>query len=142
MMLVPRRNDFTLFDNFFEDDFLHRPVSRKEYSLMKTDVREMNDKYIIDIDLPGYEKENISLSLNDGYLEIKAKIEKENNENEEEKIIRRERFIGECSRSFFVGEHTDYEDIDAEFKNGILTIKVKKKEEDEGSHKPKRIEIK
>ena len=141
MMLVPRRNNFDLFDNFFEDDFFHHPAPRKEHQLMKTDVRETNDKFIVDIDLPGYEKENISLSLNNGYLEINAKTEKETNENDEEKYIRRERYVGECSRSFFVGEDTDYEDIDAEFKNGILTIEIKKKVNEEESDEPKQIEI-
>ena len=125
-MLVPRKKDFDLFDNFFEDDFFH-PMQRHDKSLMKTDVRETKDKFIIDMDLPGYDKENISLSLNNGYLEVKAKTEKETNENEEEKYVRKERFVGECSRSFYVGEDTNYEDIDAEFKNGILTIEIMKK---------------
>lgn len=139
MMLVPRKKDFDLFDNFFEDAFFH-PMTRTDKNLMKTDVRETKDKFIIDMDLPGYDKENISLSLNNGYLEVKVKTEKETNENEEEKYVRKERYVGECSRSFYVGEDTMYEDIDAEFKNGILTIEIKKKDE-VTSDEPKQIEI-
>ena len=135
-MLVPRRNDFDLFDDFFRDDFFNR----KENNLMKTDIKESKDKYIIEMDLPGYDKENINLSLKDGYLSISAKVEKEENENEEEKFIRKERFFGECSRSFYVGDRVTEEDIHAEFKNGILKINVPKK--DEREEETKYIEIK
>lgn len=139
MMLVPRRNSFDLFDNFFDDDIF---FDRKRQNLMKTDIREMKDKYIIDIDLPGFEKENINLSLNNGYLEIKAKVEKEENDDNEEKFVRRERSFGECSRSFYVGDDIVKEDIDAEFKNGILKIEIPKKEKQEEIPQTKQIEIK
>ena len=137
MMLVPRRN-FDLFDDFFDDGFF----SKKEKSLMKTDIRETNDKYIIDIDLPGFSKENINLSLNKGYLEISAKVNEENNSNEEEKYVRRERFYGECSRSFYVGEEVTEEDINAEFKNGILKIEIPKYDKSKQKEETKQIEIK
>ena len=137
MMLVPRRN-FDLFDDFFDDGFF----SRKEKNLMKTDIREMKDKYVIDIDLPGFSKENINLSLNKGYLEISAKVDEENNSNDDEKYVRRERFYGECSRSFYVGEDITEEDINAEFKNGILKIEVPKFDDTKKSEEIKQIEIK
>ena len=138
MMLVPRRN-FDLFDDFFDDGFF----SKKEKNLMKTDIRETKDKYIIDIDLPGFDKENINLSLNKGYLEISAKVDREEkNEEEEEKYVRKERFYGECSRSFYVGEDITEEDIQAEFKNGILKIEVPKLDENGKSEETKQIEIK
>ena len=137
MMLMPRR-DFDLFDNFFRDDDF---FTKKQNNLMKTDVKEMKDKYEIKIDLPGYEKENINLSLNNGYLEISAKMNKEENK-EEEKYVRRERFVGECSRSFYVGDDITEEDINAEFKNGILKIDVPKKENEENQKEIKQIEIK
>ena len=139
MMLVPRRNSFDLFDNFFgDDDFF----TKKERNLMKTDIKEKKDKYIIEMDLPGYDKDNINLELNNGYLEISAKVEKEDNSDDEEKFVRRERFFGECSRSFYVGEDITHEDISAEFKNGILKIEVPKKEEEEKEPETKKIEIK
>ena len=136
MMLVPRRR-FDLFDDFFNDDDF---FSRKQPSLMKTDIREKKDKYLIDVDLPGFEKENIKLSLNDGYLEISAKVEKEEN-GDEEKMVRQERFYGECSRSFYVGDEIEEKDINAEFKNGILKIEIPKKEEKK-LPETKQIEIK
>ena len=139
MMLVPRRNSFDLFDNFFgDDDFF----TKKEHHLMKTDIKEKKDKYVIEMDLPGYEKENINLELNNGYLEISAKVEKNEEDNDEEKFIRRERFFGECSRSFYVGDDIKEEDINAEFKNGILKVEVPKKETVETAPVTKKIEIK
>ena len=137
MMLVPKRN-FDLFDDFFDDGFF----SKKERNLMRTDIRETKDKYIIDIDLPGFSKENINLSLNKGYLEISAKVDKEDNSGEDEKYVRKERFYGECSRSFYVGEDITEEDIQAEFKNGILKIEVPKLDENKESQETKQIEIK
>lgn len=140
MMLVPRRNSsFDLFDDFFrDDDFL----ARKQPSLMKTDIKEKKDKYVIEVDLPGCEKENIDLSLNNGYLEISAKTIKEENNDEDEKYVRQERYYGECSRSFYIGDELTQEDISAEFKNGILKIEVPKKEVKEENPESKRIEIK
>ena len=139
MMLVPRRNSFDLFDDFFDDEFF--PKKHNQMNLMKTDIREKKDKYLIDIDLPGYEKENINLSLHDGYLNISAKVNKEE-KKEEEKFVRRERYIGECSRSFYVGDDIKEEDIQAEFKNGILMITVPKKELENKAKEVKQIEIK
>ena len=139
MMLVPRRNSFDIFDDFFDDEFF--PKKHNQMNLMKTDIREKKDKYLIDVDLPGYEKENINLSLHDGYLNISAKVNKEE-KKEEEKFVRRERYIGECSRSFYVGDDIREEDIQAEFKNGILMITVPKKELENKAKEVKQIEIK
>ena len=137
MMLVPRRNSFDLLDDFFDDGMF----KRKDKNLMRTDIRELKDKYIIDVDLPGFEKENINVSLNNGYLNITAKkIEEEN--NEQEKYVHQERFYGECSRSFYVGDDMKEEDINAEFKNGTLKIDIPKKEETEKEPATKQIEIK
>lgn len=137
MMLVPRKNNFDLFDNFFgNDDFF-----AKKENLMKTDIKETDSKYIIEMDLPGFDKENINLELNNGYLEISAKQEREENEEENTKYVRKERFYGECSRSFYVGDDITEEDIDAEFKNGILIVNVPKKLEPE-EKEIKKIEIK
>ena len=136
MMLMPRR-DFDLFDNFFDDDLF----TRKTNTLMKTDIKEKKDKYLVEVDLPGFSKENINLSLKNGYLAISAKMEKDD-KDEEEKYVRRERFYGECSRSFYVGDDITEEDIKAEFKNGILKIDIPKKESKEKDKEVKQIEIK
>ena len=138
MMLVPRRTSFDIFDDFFDEGFF----PKKERNLMKTDIREKKDKYVVDIDLPGFEKENISLSLDNGYLNISAKTEKEENSEDEERFVRQERFYGECSRSFYVGEDITEEDINAKFNNGILKIEIPKKEKQEKLPESKQIEIK
>jgi len=136
MMLVPRRN-FDLFDDFFDDNFF----TKKEKNFMKTDIKEKKDKYVIEMDLPGFEKENIKLELNNGYLTITGKQEN-NIDEEEEKYVHKERFYGECTRSFFVGDNIKEEDIDAEFKNGMLKIDIPKKEEQKEISETKQIEIK
>ena len=138
MMLVPRRDSFDLFDDFFGNDNYFKS---KNNSLMKTDIKETDTKYIIEMDLPGYDKENINIELNNGYLEVSAKQEREENEEENTKYVRKERFYGECSRSFYVGDDITEEDIDAEFKNGILIVNVPKKLEPEVKE-IKKIEIK
>ena len=138
MMMIPRRrNEFDLFDDFFKgDDFFQR----RESSIMKTDIKEKKDKFIIEMDLPGYEKENINLELKDGYLEVTASTDKQEN-IEEEKYVHKERFYGHCSRNFYVGDQITEEDIHAEFKNGILKIDVPKKEEIKSLPEAKHIQI-
>ena len=137
MMLVPRKNSFDLFDDFFDDDFF----PKKEKNLMKTDIREKKGKYIIDMDLPGFEKENIKISLENGYLNISAKVNK-NEKDSDEKFVRRERFYGECSRSFYIGEDVKENEINASFKNGTLMIEIPKKELEDQTKNVKQIEIK
>ena len=139
MMLPRRRNDFDLFDRMFLDDPFFS--GERESKLMKTDIKEKKDKYIIEMDLPGYEKENISLEINDGYLMISAKTSQNKDEKEEGKYVRKERFVGECSRSFYVGDNIKEEDIKASFKNGTLKIEVPKKEERKVLPEKKQIPI-
>ena len=100
--------------------------------LMKTDVHEKDGKYIMDIDLPGYKKDDVKISLYNGNLTISA----EKNESNEEKdakgnLIRQERYSGSCSRSFYVGDSIRDNDIQASFKDGILTITVPTEEHKE-----------
>ena len=126
MMMIPRRNHFDLFDEMFRDPFFEVTESK----VMKTDIKEKKDKYLIDIDLPGYEKENIKMEISDGYLTVHASVNKEvDDEKEKGKYVRKERYVGECSRSFYVGENVKEEEIKAKFKNGTLTIEVPKKDE-------------
>ena len=111
MMMIPRRNDFDLFDDMFSDPFFTGSESR----VMKTDIKEKKDKYVIDMDLPGYEKEDIKIEIQDGYLTVHAKANKAETDKEEGKYVRKERYYGECSRSFYVGEDVTEEDIKAKF---------------------------
>ena len=139
MMMIPRkRNDFDLFDEMFGMDPF---FERRDAKLMKTDIKEKGDKYIIDIDLPGYDKENIDLEIEDGYLKVSAKVDKNIDESdEEEKYIHQERFYGECSRSFYIGKNIKEEDIKATFKKGILTLNIQKEEQKKLEEK-KKIQI-
>lgn len=138
MMMIPRRNDFDLFDDMFGMDPF---FERRDSKLMKTDIKEKGDKYIIDIDLPGYDKENIDLEIEDGYLKVTAKVDKNVDEsNEDEKYIHQERFYGECSRSFYIGKNIKEEDIKASFKKGILTLTIPKEEQKKLEEK-KKIQI-
>lgn len=124
MMMIPRRNDFDLLDELFRDPFLNS----HENKVMKTDIKETENDYSIVVDLPGYDKENIKIDVEDGYLTIQASMNKENKEEENGKFVRRERYFGECSRSFYVGDAIETEDVKASFKNGTLSLMVPKKE--------------
>lgn len=138
MMMIPRRNnDFDLFGDMFRDPFF----TDDESKIMKTDIKEKKDKYIIDIDLPGYEKENIKMSVEDGYLTVNATVNSNKEEKEEGKFVRKERYMGSCSRSFYVGEAVESEDIKASFKNGTLKIEIPKKDEKKELREKKYIPI-
>ncbi len=125
MMMIPRRHDFDLWDEMFRDPFF----TEGENKLMKTDIKEKKDKYLIDIDLPGYEKDGIKIEIEDGYLTVHAKVDKVEDDNEKGKYVRKERYTGECSRSFYVGDSVKEEDIKAKFHNGTLTLEIPKKED-------------
>ena len=123
MMMLPRRNEFNLLDDIFGD------LNYTENKIMKTDIKEHKDNYSILVDLPGYNKDDIKISIEDGYLTINATMSKNEEEKEHGKFVRRERYFGECSRSFYVGENVKEEEIKAKFKNGTLTIEVPKKDD-------------
>ena len=137
MMMIPRRNDFDLFDDMFGDPFF----TGTENKVMKTDIKEKKDKYEIDMDLPGYEKDDIKIEIQDGYLTVHAKVNKNEDEKEDGKYVRKERYIGECSRSFYVGDNVKEEDIKAKFKNGTLKLEVAKKDEQKELPDKKYIQI-
>lgn len=136
MMMIPRSNSFNLLEEMFKDPFF----SDNESKVMRTDIKEKDDKYLIDIDLHGYDKENIKIDVEDGYLTIHANVNTEN-EEKEGKFVRKERYMGSCSRSFYVGTEVESEDIKASFKNGILQIEVPKKDDKKELHNKKYIEI-
>lgn len=129
MKLVPRRNienlfNDSFFDELFENEFF-KPVNYQ--NMMKTDIQEQGDNYIIDMDLPGFKKEDIKISLENRYLIVNASKNESNEENNAEKnYIHRERYTGQCSRSFYVGEGVKEEDIKAKYNNGILQLIVPK----------------
>lgn len=112
-----------LFDGF---DGLFRGLWDDD-EVMKTDVKEEEKEFVLDIDLPGYEKENICLNLDNGYLLVSAKkTEEVKEEDKKGRYLRRERKFGSVSRSFFVGDGLKEEDIKASFKNGVLQVSFPK----------------
>ena len=143
MMLVPRKN-FDLFDDFFDDPFFKGELRPTTHSMpmMKTDIRETDNSYLLEIDLPGFHKNDIKIDVENGYLNINAKTTSSNNKEEKGKFIKRERYSGECSRSFYIGEDVKEEEISAAFDNGILTLEIPKKTEAEKQSEKKYIDIK
>ena len=127
-MLVPSIFGEDLFDTFF--DYFKRPArSNTNINVMRTDIKETDAGFELDIDLPGYKKEDVQAELKDGYLTISAKTNTTREEKDENgKYIRKERYSGSCSRSFYVGEQLEQEDIKARFEDGILKVMVPKKE--------------
>ena len=104
---------------------------RRAKNLMKTDIKELEGAYELIVDLPGFKKEEVQVALEKGYLTISAAkgLDKDEQEKESGRYIRRERYAGACQRSFYVGEHLTQEDIKGEFKHGILKLTIPKKEE-------------
>lgn len=118
---------FDFFDDAFDNFF--RPLFYDEkLDAMKTDIRETKDSYILDVEMPGFDKEDISLDLDNGYLTIRAeKKEKDESGKEEHRYVRKERSVS-CQRSYYVGD-TEEESIKAKYDKGVLTVTLPKKEE-------------
>ena len=133
-MLMPSIFGENLFDDWmdfpFERDFFggKNPLYGKHAkNMMKTDVKETDSGYEVDIDLPGFKKDEINAKLENGYLTISASKGLDKDEKDKEgKYIRRERYAGAMSRSFYVGEQVHQEDIRAKFEDGILRLSVPK----------------
>ena len=135
-MLMPSIFEENLFDNWFDfpmfNDFAN--TERKLYGrhadrLMKTDVHDNEDHYEVDIDLPGFKKEEISLELDKGYLTVSAAKGLDKDEKDKKgKIIRQERYAGAMQRSFYVGDAVKQEDVKAKFEDGVLKLTIPKNE--------------
>ena len=139
----------SLFDGFFNDAFGKGFFGRdplygkREKNLMKTDVKETDTEYELEMDLPGFTKDEIQASVENGYLTITASkgVDKDEQEKETHKYIRRERYAGACQRSFYVGEGITEADIKGEFKHGILKLHIPKKEVQPAAEEKKYISI-
>ena len=134
-MLTP-----SIFEEKFMDDLLGFPqmrefddLEKKLYGrragrMMKTDVREKDDNFEVVIDLPGFKKEEITVELNDGYLTINAAKGLDKDENDKKgKLIRQERYAGSMSRSFYIGENVQTQDVEATYRHGVLKLTIPKK---------------
>ena len=141
-MLLAKNNN--VFDTFFGDPWFNDPwfddrdiqkAQKKLYGhndkkLMLTDIKESDKGYELEMDLPGFKKEEIKASLENGYLIISAEkgLEQDEKDNEGKKYIRRERYTGSCQRAFYVGDEIEQGDIKASFKHGILRLDIPKKQ--------------
>ncbi len=143
-MMMPSIFRENLFDDFFGFDY---PFAGRRgmdaNALMKTDVKEHEDGYELEVSLPGYKKEDICAELKDGYLTITASTSQNNDEKDEKtgKYIRRERYSGSCSRSFYVGDAVTQEEVKAKYENGVLTLAIPKKDPEKPEEKKKIIAI-
>ena len=151
-MLMPSIFNDNLFDDFFDfpfyDDKADRKIQRKLYghhagNLMKTDIKEMDNGYELEIDLPGFKKDEIKAELTNGYLTVSAAkgLDEDKEDKKTGKYIRRERYAGACQRNYYVGEDITEEDIKASFEHGILTLFVPKKEAKPAEEEKKYISI-
>ena len=128
IMLMPSIFQDNFFDDMF-DSFLSLPTTKSGNfaGMMQTDVKDNGNSYELEIALPGYKKEDLRAELKDGYLTINAEHAEDKDEKDKNgKYIRKERYTGHCSRSFYVGENLKQEDIKAKFENGLLLLEFPK----------------
>lgn len=118
-----KNENYGILDPLFDELFFG---NKNKHEVMKTDIKDEGDHYLMKIDLPEVKKENIKLSLEDGYLIVSAKFDYNNEDKEKNNYIRRERHYGNCSRSYYLGEDVTEEDIKAKLQDGVLTLNVKK----------------
>lgn len=129
MLYMPSIFNDGLMEDFFNDCYAANQRSKNQSGLMRTDIVETSDSYELDVELPGYSKENLQLELKDGYLSITAAQAQNNDEKDKNgRVIRRERYTGSVSRSFYVGDALKEEDIKASFSDGVLKLLVPKKD--------------
>ena len=152
-MLMPSIFGENLFDDFFNDfpfynDRDMKKAERKLYghrakNLMKTDIKEKGDSYILEMDLPGFKKDEIQVSLENGYLTVQAArgVDKDEQEKKTGRYIRQERYAGACERSFDVGDDLTQDDIKGEFHHGVLKLTIPKKEAKPAVEQSKYISI-
>ncbi len=139
-MFMPSILKKGFMDNVFDDDFFMD--FKNEKAIGKTDIKELKDNYLLEVELPGFTKEDIKAEVNNGYLVITAEHDNSKEEkNKEGRYIRKERYSGQCMRSFYVGEGLKEEDVKAKFENGILKLEVPKKESEKKVEEKKYIQI-
>lgn len=146
-MLVPMRRNRSLWNELMTDPFdaffdAAAPVQKMSPTLMRTDIKETEDGFELVVDMPGFKKEDVQAELKEGYLTITAETKSETEDKDEKgTYVRKERFSGKCSRTFYVGDDIEEEDIKAKFENGTLKIDIPKKQEQPKLDEKKTIAI-
>ena len=153
-MLMPSIFGENLFDDWFDEfpfydfDKSMKNTEKKLYGkkasrIMKTDIKEKKDSYELEVDLPGFTKDEINASIEDGYLTISAAkgLDKDEKEKDSGKYIRKERYAGACQRTFYVGGDLTEEDIKGAFQHGILKLTIPKKDAKPAAEQKKYISI-
>ena len=122
--------DFPFYDDKDMKKLEKRLYGRHGKNMMKTDIKETDDSYELEMDLPGFTKDEVKVSLEDGYLTISAAkgLDKDEQDKKSGRYIRKERYAGACERTFYVGDSVTQEDVKGEFKHGILKLTIPKKE--------------
>ena len=141
-------------ENLFDDDWMNFPFEQDFWgkknplygkhakNMMKTDIRDVDGNYELEIDLPGFKKEDVKIQLKNGYLNIQATREEKKDEKDDKgKYVRRERYTGTCNRSFYVGSSIKHEDIHAKYENGILHVTFPKEETKKEAEEKKFVSI-
>ena len=147
-MLVPMRRNHSLLSELMSDPFdaffdaPQMPLQKTSPTLMRTDIKETEDGFELVVDMPGFKKEDVQAELKEGYLTISAETKSETEDSDKAgTYVRKERFSGKCSRTFFVGDDIEEDDIKAKFENGTLKIDVPKKQEQPKLDEKKTIAI-
>ena len=147
-MMVPMRRNRNFFNDLMTDPFdalfdaATAPVQKMTPTLMRTDIKETDAGFELTIDLPGFKKDDVQAELKDGYLTIAAQTQSETEDKDEKgTYVRKERFSGKCSRTFYVGDDIEEDDIKAKFEDGTLKIDVPKKQEQPKLEEKKTIAI-
>ena len=150
-MLMPMRRNRNLLSELMSDPFdaffdaATAPVQAMQKmspTLMRTDIKETDAGFELTIDLPGFKKDDVQAELKDGYLTIAAQTQSESEDKDEKgTYVRKERFSGKCSRTFYVGDDIEEDDIRAKFEDGVLKIAVPKKQEQPKLEEKKTIAI-
>ena len=151
MAMFPALMNDTMFSDLFDDPFFEgwRNMDRAaacdpnmSAGMMSTDVRETDKGYMVDIDMPGFKKDDISLDLQNGYLTVSAHRNSSHEDKDDNgRWLRRERYAGSCSRSFYVGEDVKDSDIHASYKDGTLCLELPKPQEQQQVESKHRIAI-
>ena len=150
-MMVPMRRNRNLLSELMTDPFdaffnaasaPMQAMQKMSPTLMRTDIKETDGGYELTIDLPGFKKDDVQAELKDGYLTINAQTQGESEDKDEQgTYVRKERFSGKCSRTFYVGDDVEEDDIKAKFEDGVLKIAVPKKQEHPKLEEKKTIAI-